>query len=232
MRKRKCFTLIELLVVVAIIAVLVAILLPALKNARESAKRAMCLSNLKQMALGIFMYTQDYSGVLPPNSQCHNAYYQGRFDNHENFCWSRLYPLYVKDFRVFYCPNQRIKDHFTFETPYGLKEGYSDYCYFGARAVKTWRVWDWPGTGKFEFSQNARQLAGDSGVLLLSDYSRMDFFSNHGYDHGLSVGASEVFSDGHGEWVPGDQMQPMWLVVPDWVTGYWWDYTMGMEYML
>jgi prepilin-type N-terminal cleavage/methylation domain-containing protein len=49
---RKAFTLIELLVVIAIIAILAAILFPVFARARENARRASCMSNLKQIALG------------------------------------------------------------------------------------------------------------------------------------------------------------------------------------
>ena len=59
------FTLIELLVVVAIIAILAALLLPALRGARERAKQAKCLSNLKQIYLGFVMYSNDADGYVP-----------------------------------------------------------------------------------------------------------------------------------------------------------------------
>ena len=59
MDKQKAFTLIELLVVIAIIAILMAILMPALNRAREQGRRAVCLSNLKQLALAWIMYADD-----------------------------------------------------------------------------------------------------------------------------------------------------------------------------
>ncbi len=62
---QKSFTLIELLVVVAIIAVLVAILLPALNQAREAGKAAVCASNLRQIGLQFQTYATEYNGKLP-----------------------------------------------------------------------------------------------------------------------------------------------------------------------
>ncbi|UCH35866.1 MAG: DUF1559 domain-containing protein [Armatimonadota bacterium] len=65
MRTNRGFTLIELLVVIAIIAILAAILFPVFARAREAARKATCLSNLKQIALAAIMYAQDYDEVLP-----------------------------------------------------------------------------------------------------------------------------------------------------------------------
>jgi len=93
----KCaaFTLIELLVVIAIIAILAAILFPVFAQARETARKASCQSNLKQLGTAIVMYTQDYDEIFPTGLQ------QDWWDN----TWYRIVTPYVKNIQVFICPS-------------------------------------------------------------------------------------------------------------------------------
>ncbi len=67
MRTRRCgFTLIELLVVIAIIGILAAMVFPVFARARESARKVVCLSNVKNIALAVNMYMTDYNDTLWP----------------------------------------------------------------------------------------------------------------------------------------------------------------------
>jgi prepilin-type N-terminal cleavage/methylation domain-containing protein len=63
--RKQGFTLIELLIVIAIIGLLAALLFPVFARARESARRSSCLSNLRQLGLGMQQYIQDYDGRYP-----------------------------------------------------------------------------------------------------------------------------------------------------------------------
>lgn len=92
---RNAFTLIELLVVIAIIALLAAILFPVFAQAREKARQTTCLSNQKQLGLGIMQYVQDYD----------EAYPIGRSDFYYTAGWAHPVMPYLKAVGVFRCPN-------------------------------------------------------------------------------------------------------------------------------
>ncbi len=104
MRRTKAvrgFTLIELLVVIAIIAILAAILFPVFAQAREAARKASCASNLRQLGVGMQMYTQDYDEKFP--SWAWGNSYGGRGTG-ETVWWNAIFP-YVKNTGIYACPS-------------------------------------------------------------------------------------------------------------------------------
>jgi prepilin-type N-terminal cleavage/methylation domain-containing protein/prepilin-type processing-associated H-X9-DG protein len=106
MRTRKTgFTLIELLVVIAIIAILAAILFPVFAQAREKARAISCLSNTKQIGLGLAMYTQDYDELMPAAFASVNPVNNGTINviTYEN----QITP-YIKNKQIFICPSDGL----------------------------------------------------------------------------------------------------------------------------
>jgi len=85
---RPGFTLIELLVVISIIALLIGILLPALGAARRTAQGMACLSNLRQLGVGVMVYANDFDGLTPPSQVA-------GFSNAESTEWTLLLQSYI-----------------------------------------------------------------------------------------------------------------------------------------
>jgi prepilin-type N-terminal cleavage/methylation domain-containing protein/prepilin-type processing-associated H-X9-DG protein len=96
------FTLVELLVVIAIIAILAAILFPVFSRARENARRASCVTNMKQLALGAIQYASDHDGRLMPLRSLQE-------DNNIGENWDIMGAVepYLKNQQIRFCPSSR-----------------------------------------------------------------------------------------------------------------------------
>ena len=109
------FTLIELLVVIAIIAILAALLIPAVQNARETAKNVWCISNLSKMGRAMYGYAADHDNHIPPADAGNNGYSWISFDVllEEYVNSFRFYPapddIWVKDPGIWHCPSDVIE---------------------------------------------------------------------------------------------------------------------------
>ena len=96
------FTLIELLVVIAIIGILAAILFPAFAKARAAAQRTSCVSNLRQIGMGLLQYIEQYDGTMPAS-----AWGGPNFNSNSTnrYKWmDAMYP-FIRDENFFVCPS-------------------------------------------------------------------------------------------------------------------------------
>src|SRR5258708_19437798 len=116
--KQRGFTLIELLVVIAIIAILAAILFPVFAQARAKARQATCTSNVRQMALALNMYCQDFDERLPLAATAPDAF--------TYYNWHDLVTPYVKNVQIWICPSAVLPIKDIFGKP---------VCHYGYNAV-------------------------------------------------------------------------------------------------
>ena len=188
-KERSAFSLIELLVTISIIAILAAILLPVLSSARRKAQRVTCQSNLRQLSVATFLYSQDNSDNLP------FAWYDDS-DASENNFFALLTPLlYRVDFdgygdfesKVFMCP-KRMTEPLVGPNPMRISYGMNAYNSIEFPDPHTRRL---------------AQVPNPSGTLMIADIA---FAYNHppikrpdpdqvGYKHDSK--ANIIFFDGH-----------------------------------
>jgi prepilin-type N-terminal cleavage/methylation domain-containing protein/prepilin-type processing-associated H-X9-DG protein len=203
-RKLSAFTLIELLVVIAIIAILAAILFPVFAQAREKARQVGCLSNMKQLGLGLQMYAQDFDETLPPaNDAVRNFGDPAVYGRIPNFAGS-LIP-YLKSRGILYCPSAIYNVPFapTLQPPNPL----SDTNYMGNGVVmgRSLAVIDRPGDIVYCHEHNwrvnhahLRPITQDKG----KSYVAWHYISQvgEGYNNIHMQGGNLVFADGHAKY--------------------------------
>jgi len=133
MSSKSGFTLIELLVVIAIISILAAILFPVFARARESARRASCLSNLKQIGLAVMQYTQDFDEYLPKENVYGSSVLEtGGYASGNLHLWMHSIWPYIKNAQVFNCPSANTTssgyiDPFTGDYTGNISYGYNHF---------------------------------------------------------------------------------------------------------
>ena len=141
-RSASGFTLIELLVVIAIIAVLAAILFPVFAQAREKARQTTCVSNVKQIMMGVTLYCQDYDEQSP--------YWLWSYSGHDNvwLTWMEIVNPYMKSKAVWVCPDASTQTKaYLADAPQGVQV-VATYCW---PAWIPYSDWFWY-SGKVQFA--------------------------------------------------------------------------------
>ncbi|BDI31948.1 hypothetical protein CCAX7_39990 [Capsulimonas corticalis] len=225
MSKTRAFTLIELLVVIAIIAILAAILFPVFAKAREKARSIACLSNLKQVGIGLMQYTQDADEKYPCG--IYNT-----ASGHYGLGWAgQMYP-YIKSQAVFKCPNDPTPNYVAPDgsvappLSYGVNLNIVEPTYGQPAAslaaltspAKSVFLFEIQGQDVYLSDPNEGHSGAGNGVGALTDYGNYvtgymggRLPSNAGYDlyHfpkplGIHTdGSNFLMADGHAKWLRG-----------------------------
>ena len=201
------FTLIELLVVIAIIAILAAILFPVFQRVRENARRTACLSNMKQLGLGVVQYTQDYDERMPSATDGNSGnatlggwmYYTGfstpnvRFDPTQGSVYS-----FTKSTGVYVCPDDSAAQ--TSHDSYALSS-----CVASGLAKPNGGTTPYvrPGKGLSSFDNTAGMLLFCEEASGSGNASTNDAYLSFAVDHVSlrhSGGSNMAFIDGHAKY--------------------------------
>lgn len=110
LRRKVGFTLIELLVVIAIIGILAALLLPALAKSKQRALATQCLSNLRQIGLGMNLYAEDFKGLYPESGAI--IFWNQIDPQTQNHGWMQQILAFTQNTNIYNCP--AIKGEFTY----------------------------------------------------------------------------------------------------------------------
>ncbi|MGE5530804.1 MAG: DUF1559 domain-containing protein [Bacteroidota bacterium] len=189
---RTGFTLIELLVVIAIIAILAAILFPVFAKAREKARQTSCLSNLKQIGLGLKAYCQDYDETNV------RAYFGGQ----TVIRWHQAIQPYVKTTDLFRCASSgQLSDPFSgLYMAYGMNSfnfdpGVDPSFWYGPADAElqdpAGTIWITDSKHPTDPLQGSYYVGG--GAIFSEPVVRVGYRHNEGFN--------SLYYDGHCKWL-------------------------------
>lgn len=228
-RGSRAFSLVELLVVLGIVALLIAMLIPSLSRAREQANRTKCMSNLRQIGVGLQIYLQDH-GDLPPLDAAFPVFYASRKSG-----LLALRPSFGTDRFSLVCPDGWASaGDSDFYTSRGISRdgaAYMDYAYWPGR---------FPLGRNFDVRAASFKYRQEKGIKILASDIIIDLgdvppkvlstvgVGNHGSNHSgpmhvvrrtdghfrqlptvnqmRSSGASVLFSDSHIDWFYAERL--------------------------
>lgn len=217
--KNRAFTLIELLVVIAIIAILAAILFPVFAQAKAAAKRTACLSNEKQIGMGLYMYVSDNDDTLPMANYPGAPNYVGPpftvFAWHAGegiaeLSWADLLLAYTKNIPIFACPEDSSG------LPTGIKGAQLSFAlnYYFFRQPGGVNRLTLSGGSMSEITTPASKIfIAESASNSNREIVRPDRFA--GFERHVQ-GASYVYADTHAHF---HKMPQWWKTVPGTIWG-------------
>ncbi|MCL5283332.1 MAG: DUF1559 domain-containing protein [Armatimonadetes bacterium] len=218
MRNRYAFTLIELLVVIAIIAILAAILFPVFAKAREMARKINCISNLKQLSLGMLMYMEDYDEVFLGNQNNIDSEWGDWYPySVRGICfleWPQFIYPYTKNNQIQHCPSSppgwywwfspSSADHIQTQFPLGVS-------YFYKFALARGRgIYDVNG---FPIPLSLSEISFPAEDIMLGEFESwhndpaLGIYNTVSPDQVQQTDLNIAFVDGHAKYVQGGEFR-------------------------